>query len=479
MKKERSFWRKRKERIKTTTLILLILTSFALTGLLWYSSAPYTETTNNQKDYQETPRIGKEADNRQKEVFDLTAPPFLVVHQRNQHHLITKNNTAYRELMKIIYQDSDLANVERKIPTPQEWRYILEETNSVEMQFFQDMTLEQVDSFFLALLNSDGKAPLKDLGKISRILVWEDRNQSNPKIWFISDETHSVVQATMATTLMESFHSQVVSAIVSSPDNQVTPIFGSNNKPPWDPGAGATFSRIFYLPNDPWQITRPTYETDKYSIEKMKQILFRRDYKIDAINNNNELIYLLNDQTLVYNQAKNEIRYTDNSNRDGEEKVISSQIETIQSEFMLKHYGWTGSFLLEKVLPQEKKGTFVFRLMHDGIPVYAPKPSAEKDSQVQLDQILITPDSSNASGVGSYQRSLEIIKEEISVQSQTLPGRAQVLEELHKRNLPLTEITQLYPIYQMKRIKENEIEFVPYWKVQTVSGVEVLIGGES
>ncbi|WP_044641395.1 two-component system activity regulator YycH [Risungbinella massiliensis] len=476
MKKGSSFWKKNKERIKTTTLILLILASFALTGLLWYSSPPYTETTETK--YQETPLIGKEVDNRQKEVFDLTAPPFLVVHQRNQHYLITKEkNQVYRDLIKTIHQDSDLTNVERKFPTPQEWRYILEEASSVEMQFFQDLTLEQVDSFFLSLLDSDGKAPLKEMGKISRILVWEDRNQSNPKIWFISDETHSVVQATMATTLVPNFHSQLVNAISNSPDEQVTPIYGNNNKPPWDPGSGATFSRVFYLPNDPWQVTRPTFETTIYSIEEMKKILFRRDYKIDAINNNNELIYLFNDQTLVYNQAKNEIRYTDNSNRDGEEKVISSQIETIQSEFMLKHYGWTGSYLLEKVLP-EKKDTFVFRLLHEGIPVYAPK-STERDSQTQLDQILLTPDSSNASGVGSYQRSLEIIKQEKSVQSSTLPGRTQVLDELHKRNLPLTEVTQLYPIYQMRRSEVNTVEFVPYWKIQTVSGTEVLIGGES
>lgn len=469
-------WKKKRERIKTVSLILLILSSFALTGLLWYSSLPFTETSTNQY-YQSALKIGKAEYNEPKKVWDLTSPPFLIVHQRGQHYLLTQKQADFRELNQMIHKDIELMQLQTKQTTPEEWKYLMEEANAVEMQFFQDMSLDQLDSFFLSLLTAQDKEPLKLLGKISRVIVFATKDQKQTLIWFINDDSHSVVQATMGNTKTEDLRSKISTAIQNAPENRVVPIYTSNEKPPWDPASGTPFSRILYLPEQPISLPSFQFDVAAIKIEEMERALFQQVNGIDPIKFNNESVYVFNNQMLTYEEEKNQITFADRSrNTTTQVEKLSGQIEKIHSQFMLKHYGWTGHFLLEQILSQEHNNTLVFRLLYDGIPVYW-ETDTKHEASIQLDRILITPDLSNASGVGGFHRSLFKLEKESSVTSVPLPTKARVLEELKRKNVQLREITQIYPFYEAKWIlPKQKVELKPYWRVKTLSGNEIVIG---
>lgn len=472
------YWKRYKERLKTITLILLIVFSVVLTGLIWYSSPAYIEQ-DSKPSYKISPQIGSAENNVNVKVKDLTAPPFLVVHQKGKHLLITQKQQSYDALNMLIHKETEIINVERKTTTPEEWKYIFEEANAIEMQFFQDMPIAQLDSFFLSLLVSEEKEALKNMGQVSRVILFVEKENPEPRLWFINDENKTVVQAEMGNITTDALQQEITQAVKKSAEIPVVPLFTDQEKAPWDPDATEPFSRVFYLPEKPLQTTSYQYSTKSHSVNKIKQALLGED-DIESLNYNNQEIYMFHDQELVYDRQKNQIQYTNSSNSSPSQNgVISDQISKINSEFMLKHWGWTGRFLLEKVM-DDQKDTFVFRLLHEGLPVYwlnEEKKENTEEKVIHLNEIRISPDSKNASGVGTYSRSLYKLDKQLATTPVSLPSKTEVIEELKNKEIDLSEVTQIYPIYQAKWTNHKNVILQPTWRVMTENG-EFLLGGK-
>jgi regulatory protein YycH of two-component signal transduction system YycFG len=458
------------KRIKAISLIFLVISSIILTVVLWYSAPPYDEQTNN---YIPASYIGEDNYVPKKELYQLTAPPFLISHQQGKHHLITSQQSSlYATLIKDLYEVK-LDGFEAITPTADDWKQLFFQTNGIEFSFLQDISVEQLDAFYYHLLENE--ALFQTIDTISRVYIFTNPKTHQEETWFISDQNGKVIRANakFAGNTWSKLVQLIKRSTKQSPTWEVIP---TNEKNPWErANQNIPFSRVLYLPTQPMDTAMYTYDNLSISIDHMKGWLFQGD-EIEPIElTKNESVYMDNNQILTFYKQQSYMVYVDNTRTDETKTTVSNEIDMINSKFMSKHHGWTGNFLLDSMLKQENSRLYTFRLINQGLPVYW----QQKTNKVNYLDTIQLQAGTGINAISKYIRALNYLarnpKHETTVQ---LPNKETVLKTLSSQNIALSTVTRMIPIYMAIPLSKGEIQLAPCWRVEQNNGGVVLIGGD-
>jgi regulatory protein YycH of two-component signal transduction system YycFG len=458
------------KKIKTISLIILVLSSVILTGVLWYSTPSYDEQNIA---YIPAPYVAK--DNYiPKNLYQLTAPPFLVAHTQGKHQFITQQKSRiYSKLILDVYK-LKLDEFELITPTPDDWNLLFLQANGLELSFLRDLPVEQLDVFFFHFLKNE--APFQSISTISRVWIFENPTTKKSSIWFISDQDGKVIQAN--TDLTEKQWSSYLEQIKQTPNLMKLEAVPANGKIPWDKrNQNIPFSRILYMPDGDSAMPQLTYNKQTISIDSIKEWLFQGD-KIEPINlSKNESVFMNNNQILTFYKQQSYMVYVDNVKTDGSTSSgPGDEIDVINTRFMAKHHGWTGNYILDRISTQEGVRLYTFRLINQALPVYWEGDTAKK---TYLDTIQLGM-GNGVNTVSKYVRSLNYLsKKPIAQKNIVLPNKESILNELTKKQISLLFVNRITPIYKADYNVQGQVILTPCWQAELTNGDLIQIGGGS
>jgi regulatory protein YycH of two-component signal transduction system YycFG len=457
-------------RLKTISLAILVISSVVLTAVLWYSTPSYDE---QNVDYIPPAYVAK--DNYvPKNLHQLTAPPYLISHTNGKHQLVTQQQSPLFSLLIRDVYGIKMDDFELKTPTTDDWNLLFLQSDGLELSYLQDMPVDQLDVFFYHYLKNESL--FQNLSSISRVWIFEHPTSKKTTIWFISDQDGKVIQANAS--FIGSDWLTNLDTLKRTPNLIKVEAVPTNNKNPWDKmNQNVPFSRILYMPTQGIPINQPTYKKQTISIDSMKQWLLEAD-EIEPIDlSKNESVFMNNNQILTFYKQQSYMVYVDNAKTDATvADPVSKEIDTINTKFMLKHHGWTGNFVLEKMENQDNSHLYTFRLINQALPVYWEDDNTKSQ---HLDTIQLQAGAS-INAVSKYIRSLNYLSEKPTKQTTvTLPGKDDILLELVKKKIPLSSIKRIYPIYQASNSGRGAVLLTPSWQVEKTNGETIQIGGGS
>jgi regulatory protein YycH of two-component signal transduction system YycFG len=239
---------------------------------------------------------------------------------------------------------------------------------------------------------------------------------------------------------------------------------------PWD-GSSTSFSHVFYFPDTRLNMKQLAFQVENINIDNMKQWLFRDPDIRPLIPNADESFYMYNDQLLNYNKKFNFMVYNDSSSIQEEEyPSLPNQLDQIKN-FMKRHQGWTGFYLLDEI---QKEELYLFRLYKQGYPVYWTP--TEPFHNIHPDVIQLQM---GDNGVSKYMRSMYyLLGKPTELKAIELPNESELLNRLIARKIPLHSIQRLYPGYvatEMRIQQKKHIVLNPVWIIHQANGKRVFI----
>lgn len=434
------------EHFKTVTLVGLVTLSIVLTGFLWLN-APSLNTPSLddpiKNDYF-PPYIFNDKKYNQKKLHQLAAPYQLIIHYNGESSWLLPENEHYTELIDMISKgmmenDSFSLIVQ---PHPDQWNELFHKLPGVELYFPEDTNISTLDPFFQQALNKIEL--LNQLEQVSRIWIFSKPTDPKVKIWFISDFEQKIVQANIDLPQNEWIH-HITEANKTKQFTLTAHV--ANDKNPWElENEKHPFSRIFYLPESPIPMNQLTYNIKELAIDDMKVWLFK-DPAIEPINlNRDEKLFIHNDQLLTYNKSNKTMVYKDTSHSTQDMTSPSERLDSINN-FIQRHRGWSGNFLLDTIQAEDEIDRYYFRLFIDGLPVYVQlKEGNSVHPQISLNQIVLE---ATKGGVSKYTRSMFYLSGEPTTKQTTLPGKNQLLSWLNSQKVDLNQIERIFPGYML------------------------------
>lgn len=455
--------KKHLERMKSIVLTFLILLSFVLTGYLIFSTPSFEESSDR---YLRPPYIG-ELKNNQQSVFQLAIPFQLIAHGQGKHALILPQDRRFDHLLDII-REAKLTNFTTIHPTHEQWKTVFQETAGVELNFLHDTSIGRLDSLFKRTVFRD-QPLIKDQKQISRILFYIEPRTNKIWTWFISDQTQSVIQAHTDQIDANQLYSLINAATLTSKYALIP--YPTNKKPPWEKeNEKIPFSRMIYLPKEPFRVESLTYNLRQIDIEHMKQWLFT-DPSVTPIQlNNNESLYMYNDphmyndQIITYNKQKNTMVYTNAPTASEKQTMlIREEIDEI-NQFIQRHRGWTNTYFLDQIETGDHANQYIFRLFVNGLPVYWKDSDIGNSPDTMQFQVV-------SGSINKYARSLYFLSNEMVKQSHIATSdQDQILSLMKQRGIHLNLVKRLYLSYQAIPQQGQKVLLTPCWVVETTNG---------
>lgn len=444
------------EHVKSALLVLLVAASLAQTGILWYSSPSYEESRQN--DYFSPPQIGSEK-YRKQVVSQLAAPREFILHQEGYQQQILPNHDQdnYQSLMeKLKY--AIIENLEEIHPTPTQWKRLLKDNTGLELRFHNSISAETTDTFFSSNVDLN-------MDTISRLWFFEEAKTGKTYAWFISDQEERVIQGSLELSAfrdwiktMEQLDGHEVETVLADGSNQLDK---KAEKVP----------EIFYLPTEPLQTERYTFRLKLIKAEDMKQALFpdpdlaKRNLVLD-----NSYIYTDGRSNLQHNTEFESMIYNDPVSNSTSDTTVAEDLEVI-NQFMNRHSGWTGNYLLEMSDEDKNSGlpVYTFRLFVGDYPVYWTKKNDKSPSTIRL--------SSTGKRVATYQRSLHYLSTNSKQEKDELASKKELLNHLKKEGLTLSDLRSLHPGYRAVP-HSDQVELIPTWVAEKKDGNRSFIDTE-
>lgn len=435
------------ELVKSVTLVGLVTLSIVLTGFLWLNAPSLNSPSFDdpiKNDYF-PPYIFNDKKYNQKKLHQLAAPYQVIVHYNGHASWLLPENEQYTKLIDMIskgmMENESFTLVNQ--PHPDQWNELFHQLPGVELYFPEDTAISTLDPFFQQALTK--VELLNQLETVSRIWIFTKPSDSKVRIWFISDREQKIVQASVGLPQKE----WIDHIAEASQAKQVTlTAHAANGKNPWDPANEKyPFSRIFYLPSSPVQMNQLSYNVKELAIDDMKVWLFK-DPAIEPINlNRDEKLFMHNDQLLTYNQKDKTMVYKDTTRSTQGMATPSERLDSINN-FIQRHRGWSGNFLLDTIETEDDIDRYYFRLFANGLPVYVKLEEGNSThTQTPLNQIILE---ASGGGVRKYTRSVHYLSGEPTRKPANLPGKDELLSWLNAKKIDLNQVERIFPGYMVE-----------------------------
>jgi regulatory protein YycH of two-component signal transduction system YycFG len=447
---------RRLESIKTVSLLVLVVLSFILTGLLWYRSPAYED--RDMPGY--VPQYILNEKYNRKQPFQLVSPGQVIVHDAGKHAWLRPESAVYDAWIEAV-RKVDFIKVNEVEPLAKDWDVLFHQAIGLEFQYLTDVNIDFLNAFFAADLSQ--QQYFDKLGKVSRVWIYQNPVSHQDLLWFISDANQKAVQVqvrfgqeNLATLLRQTSHADSFHV-------EVYPVSGVM---PWDErNKLLTFARIIYLPSSAITLDRATYQTERIPIDSMNKWLFKDPVHHAISLGNEETLYMFGGQLLTYDKVSEDMVYEDNQTRPYLEPITLEDHLRKTIDFMQRHRGWAGEYLLDQASEEVDFPQYRFRLMIDGLPLYW-KPDENIYPDVIQIQTGLNPNGTN--GVRKYTRSLIFLPDPPKKEPVLLLGKESLLLLLKKQKIDLKTVERLFVGYRAQNLPtEKQVLLEPTWFVIT------------
>lgn len=423
-----------KEKIKSITLVLLVVCSLVQSYFLIYrlpGSNPVVKTAN---EYIKTENMGTEL-----EADELLYPSQITVHLGDNRHTVFYPESTFYNLIYSRLKGRQFDGFQRYPVNNINWLEIRSEQIGLELEFGKGMPVE-----LLQKVMQITKDPLFEGESISRLLIYSTDTEDQVRVFFFSSRGDVVYEATKADLTMQDVKQQAD--------------FGKD----W---ISYTLEKGYYIPEQSIEMVETTLRTGLFSTEQMQSIFFDPSITRYIREKDGSEIYTDGRRSLQVRQSRNWINYTDPvaAAVTGESSPGRNALSAV--DFVNQHGGWNGKYRLDQSEgPNAESQTVMFQQYY-GSGQYGAFPIIDQSTfhygviSLELRQGTIT----------GYQRSLIYsLGEKADKQVIKLTGG----DELRRKIELLSHesvIKRLYPAY-LPTLGENGLKLTPMWVAELQNG---------
>ncbi|GGG08879.1 YycH family regulatory protein [Paenibacillus aceti] len=423
-----------KEKIKSITLVLLVVCSLVQSYFLIYrlpGSNPVVKTAN---EYIKTENMGTEL-----EADELLYPSQITVHLGDNRHTVFYPESTFYNLIYSRLKGRQFDGFQRYPVNNINWSEIRSEQIGLELEFGKGMPVE-----LLQKVMQITKDPLFEGESISRLLIYSTDTEEQVRVFFFSSRGDVVYEATKADLTMQDVKQQAD--------------FGKD----W---ISYTLEKGYYIPEQSIEMVETTLRTGLFSTEQMQSIFFDPSITRYIREKDGSEIYTDGRRSLQVRQSRNWINYTDPvaAAVTGESSPGRNALSAV--DFVNQHGGWNGKYRLDQSEgPNAESQTVMFQQYY-GSGQYGAFPIIDQSTfhygviSLELRQGTIT----------GYERSLIYsLGEKADKQVIKLAGG----DELRRKIELLSHesvIKRLYPAY-LPTLGENGLKLTPMWVAELQNG---------
>ncbi|WP_138753993.1 YycH family regulatory protein [Paenibacillus sinopodophylli] len=422
-----------KERIKTTTLIVLVVLSLLQSYLLAYSMPGLGVTVRSDQDYVNAEPMGKTAS-----VESVIFPETLVIHMGgNKHTVMYPGMQFYDMILNQRIQGREFKGFQRSPSDVLNWEEIRKNDIGIELRFDNGIPVELLQK----LLKLEGDLLFLN-ETIDRIWIFKTTGTEEIRTFFFSADGEMVYESVRADLTVRDVQDYVG--------------FGQ-----YQPNYTMTADGL-YVPVVPIQSTEMLFPYDTYSPDLMQRSLFFDPSTTRALEDREgSQIYTDGKRGLQVEQNGKWISYTDPSAPQITENLLSDNVYA-SVDFVNEHGGWDGVHRFVNANPGGEGKDIRFKQYIEQYPVISTPPFRYGYMKLTLQQGVVT----------EYARSLITLTADSESRTvRWLPG-GDDLQSILKDYGRRSEVTTLFPALQALPIDEERIRFIPVWAVRLADGTE-------
>ncbi|WP_054025732.1 YycH family regulatory protein [Bacillus sp. FJAT-28004] len=427
-----------KEKIKTTTLILLVVLSLLQSYLLAYSMPGLGATVRSDQDYVNAEPIGKATS-----VESVIFPEALVIHLGgNKHTIIYPGTQFYDMILNQRIQGREFKGFQRSPSDVLNWEEIRRNDIGIELRFDNGIPVELLQK----LLKLEGDLLFLN-ETIDRIWIFKTTGTEEIRTFFFSADGEMVYESVRADLTVRDVQDYVG--------------FGQ-----FQPKYSMTSDGL-YIPLAPIQSTEMVFPYETYSPDLMKRSLFFDPSTTRAIEDRGgSQIYTDGKRGLQVEQNGKWISYTDPSAPQITENLLSDNVYA-SVDFVNWHGGWDGTHRFVNAMPGGEGKDIRFKQYIEQYPVMDTKPFHYGYMKLRLQQGVVT----------EYSRSLITLGQRSESRSVRWLSGGEELEQTLSNYDRRSEVTALFPALQATPIDEGRLRFIPVWAVRLKDGTEEILVG--
>ncbi len=423
------------EKLKTTTLIVLVALSLIQSYFLVYHMPGLGAAVRSEQDYVNAEPIGKSAT-----VESLIFPERIVIHRGdNEHTIIDPGTQFYDMILKQRIAGREFKGFQRTPAAMINWNEVRQNDIGLELHFSNGIAVELLQK----LMKLEGDIGFQN-EKIDRIWIYKASDTDEVRAFFFSHDGKMVYESVRADLTVRDVQDYVG--------------FGQ-----YLPAYEVTGDGL-YIPVDPIQATEMIFAYDSYTPEQMQRSLFVDPSTTLAVEDRSgSLLFTDGKRGLQIEQNGKWINFTNSTATQTSNPNVSESVFTAV-EFVNQHGGWDGTYRLNhSTNPTDKN--ISFRKYVEQYPVIDTAPFRYGYMRLTLQQGDVT----------EYVRSLITLEDKAEERkARLLPGRELLLNKLGQYERR-AEIRTLFPALKALPIDGERMQFVPVWAVRLKDGTEAVL----
>ncbi|WP_169084085.1 YycH family regulatory protein [Paenibacillus sp. PL91] len=424
-----------KEKIKTTTLIVLVALSLLQSYLLAYSMPGLGATVRSDQDYVNAEPMGP-----QTSVESVIFPEELVIHLGgNKHTVIYPGTQFYDMILNQRIQGREFKGFQRSPLNVLNWEEIRKNDIGIELRFDNGIPVELLQK----LLKLEGDLLFLN-ETIDRIWIFKTTGSEEVRTFFFSAGGQMVYESVRADLTVRDVQDYVG--------------FGQ-----FQPKYTMTADGL-YLPAAPIQSKEMVFPYETYSPDLMQRSLFDPSTTRAIEDRSGSQIYTDGKRGLQVEQNGKWISYTDPSAPQITENLLSDNVYA-SVDFVNQHGGWDGVHRFVNAMPGEEGKYIRFKQYVEQYPVIETPPFRYGYMKLTLQQGVVT----------EYARSLITLGLQSESRSvRWLPGGEELqssLENYRKRG----DVIALFPALQAAPVDDKRLRFIPVWAVRLNDDTEEVL----
>ncbi|PYZ91769.1 hypothetical protein CR194_19295 [Salipaludibacillus keqinensis] len=351
------------ENLKTAILWLMILTSVALTWLIWTYQPAYNELEESGESYVEIEDIG---DTRS--LSEILHPKEVLVHNEEEISLVLPGNDRYDELDELM----DTLDLEYLHPKGSNNAPSLERFyTGVEIVFAQPLKGEWLEELFSI---EEQNIPIEEIDR----MIFVDNSSSSVGtevlVQFVDHANEAIYESDTSISVdqLEDF--------AEDTEEYHTPV----EKRVFQERSNSDYQPIHYVTTEPITLRKYTYESQDLSSQAFTQILFSdpdfvRRYpqggQDETFTDGNRMMTILDSGSIL----KYERPDVSSAGELGQTAILEDGLDFINS-----HSGWTNQFYADQWSETNVNDLVRFRLHVGGLPVFSSNMNEELLYTIEL-----------------------------------------------------------------------------------------------
>ncbi|GAA4724257.1 YycH family regulatory protein [Brevibacillus fulvus] len=440
-----------KEPVKTVMLVLLVLTSFLLTSLLW----------NNRTQYQliEPVQYVKSKPVDTKQLEDLIVPSSIVFHYGEDRHTRAVSTQAVYSLIRTEMTRWYFFDFVTYPLSEEKWTALTRQTEGLEVQFRTQIPVEIASE----LLKFQDEQGYQQMAGIDRIWLYYSEEEASVFALLMDTKNGEIVRARTAVSFKDLHDSYLPLGKMLPEQIMKTQEAESLTRPDYP------FWNIFYLPKQQVKMQKLDYRYSATSNNDLLEAYFLDPNLVrQIVERDGTIIFTDGSRSLQLRPNQQIITFTDPAFQQGNDYLSKEDKLKGAVAFINSHLGWLDDYYLQQIEGNDHEANFIRFQQYLGF-----YPLISGDDQ-HLDSISVMIEGGQ---VVTMKRSLfDLDKLEHQETCMVMSG-PELYEWIRtKKLLDPIQVKNAYLGYQTHLDqKQKQIKLRPVWVVETVMGTRYYI----